>query len=137
MVQAIDGLQEVISKAALYLLTPSKTYYKARPENELAFDLDESREDAFGLPKKFTINLDHPDDSHKVVLFNSHARRRTELVTLKVSAPNVKVYRIISVEGEDEEEVVSAQVSPGITCWWPLLLNDARFSLRGRHQANF
>ena len=39
---------------------------------------------------------------YRVVLFNSHARRRTEVVTVKVSIPNVRVYKIHNIEGDDE-----------------------------------
>ena len=37
---------------------------------------------------------------------------RSEVVTVKISKPDVKVYRINNVEGEDEEEILPSQLSP-------------------------
>jgi hypothetical protein len=52
---------------------------------------DDFREHHNSLPKKSVISIDHPDEPTRVVLFNSHARRRSEVVTLHVNMPNVKV----------------------------------------------
>ena len=51
--------------------------------------------------------------SSRLVLFNSHGRRRQELVTFKVSKPDVLVYVMATIEDEEEEEeAVPTQISP-------------------------
>ena len=51
--------------------------------------------------------------SSRLVLFNSHGRRRQELVTFKVSKPDVLVYVMATIEEEEEEEeAVPTQISP-------------------------
>ena len=46
-------------------------------------------------------------------MFNSHGRRRQELVTFKVSKPDVLVYVMAPIEDEEEEEeAVPTQISP-------------------------
>ena len=109
MLDAINRLQTVMSQTAHYLLTPSKAFYKPQP-NTIFFDLDDDRENHNSLPKMSVLQIE--DTSSKVVVFNSHARRRGEVVTVKVSVPNIKVYRINNVEGDDEEEVLPSQLSP-------------------------
>ena len=37
---------------------------------------------------------------------------RSEVVTVKVSSPNVKVFRVNNIEGDDEEEMIPCQLSP-------------------------
>ena len=44
--------------------------------------------------------------------FNSHAKFRTETVSLRVSDANVRVYKINDIDGEDEEEDLPIQISP-------------------------
>jgi hypothetical protein len=83
MLESIQRLQVVISQSAHYLLTSSKTFYK--PTETIFFDLDDAREHHFALPKQKTIILEHADDTGKIVVYNSHARRRSEVVTVKVS----------------------------------------------------
>ena len=56
--------------------------------------------------------LDHADEVGKVVVFNSHARSRSEVVTVKVSAANVRVYKVNLIDGDEEEESVECQLSP-------------------------
>ncbi len=75
MISSIEGLQTVIGQSAHYLLTPSKSFYKPKL-NEVFFDLDDNRESAFALPRKTLIQIDSPEDTYRVVLFNSHARKR-------------------------------------------------------------
>ncbi len=75
MSESLSGLQSVMSQAAHYLLTPSKSFYKANL-NEVFFDLDDAREDAFSLPKRKVIQVEGPEEAYKVVVFNSHGRRR-------------------------------------------------------------
>ena len=43
------------------------------------------------------------------MVFNSHARSRSEVVTVKVSAANVRVYKINLIDGDEEEESVECQ----------------------------
>ena len=111
MLKAIQNCQNVMSQSAHYLLTPSKAFYKERLD-ELWYDMDDFRESHDALPKQTVIQVDHPDLPNKVVIFNSHAKFRTETVTFKVSDPNVRVYKINDVEGDDEEEDLPIQISP-------------------------
>ena len=127
MQDSIQKLQEVMSHSTHYLLTSSKSYYKPSLQKS-SFDLDDFRETYDSLPKQSNINIESPDEPsryggthslcvyifclsclftlfflvYRVVLFNSHARRRTEVVTVKVSIPNVRVYKIHNIEGDDE-----------------------------------
>lgn len=110
MLDSINGLQVVMSQATHYLLTPSKSFYK--PSNEIFYDLDDQREHHSDLPKQHTIQIEEGGGSSKVVIYNSHAKKRSEVVTFKVSLANVKVYRINTVDGDEEEEVVQSQLSP-------------------------
>ena len=111
MSSSIEGLQATMAQAAHYLLTPSKSFYKPKLQ-ESHFDLDDARKSAFSLPEKFLIQIESPEDAHRVVLINSHARRRSEVVTFRVTDANVRVYRVNTVEGDDEEEAVPCQISP-------------------------
>ena len=43
------------------------------------------------------------------MVFNSHARSRSEVVTVKVSAANVRVYKVNLIDGDEEEESVECQ----------------------------
>ena len=96
MLDAIERLQRTMSQSAHYLLTGSKAFYKPQA-NTIFFDLDDDRENHFSLPKMSTLQID--DTSSKVVVFNSHARRRGEVVTIKVSMPQIKVYKVNNIEG--------------------------------------
>ena len=111
MVDSVTKLQAIMSQASHYLLTSSKAFYKPKLDVEW-FDLDDFREHHDSLPKQSVLNIDDPDAPSKVVIFNSHARKRTELVTIKISLPNVRVYKVHSIEGDDEEEPLACQLSP-------------------------
>ena len=52
---------------------------------------DDQRNAAWSTPTKTVIHLNSPEMPSRVVVFNSHARERKELISLKVSQPNVKV----------------------------------------------
>ena len=93
MVDSVTKLQAIMSQASHYLLTSSKAFYKPKLDVEW-FDLDDFREKHDSLPKQSVLNIDSPDTPSKVVIFNSHARKRTELVTIKISLPNVRVYKV-------------------------------------------
>jgi len=112
MVTAIRNLQEVISQSANFLLTKSRA--QARPDlSTTYFDLDDSRSQAWSLPEQTTVQIQGPEVSSRLVVFNSHGRRRQELVTFKVSKPDVLVYVMAPIEDEDEEEeAVPTQISP-------------------------
>lgn len=75
MLESLNGLQELMSHAAHYLLTPNKANYQANVQ-EVFFDLDENREHHFALPKQYVIQMDQDDLAYRVVIFNSQARRR-------------------------------------------------------------
>ena len=57
---------------------------------------DDYREHHNSLPKKTVISIDHPDEPTRVVVFNSHARRRSEVVTFHINMPNIKVIAQLS-----------------------------------------
>jgi len=111
MLSAIRSCQQVISQSAHYLLTHSKAFYKADLDAHW-YDLDDFRESHDSLPKQSVIQLELPDMAVKVVIFNSHAKYRSETVTIRVSDPDVRVYKINDVDGEDEEEDLPVQISP-------------------------
>lgn len=76
MMSSINNLQRVMARASDYLLTPNKNNYKSKPEEEELFNLDDARDDHKSLPKQMTIQIEHAEESYRVVVFNSHARRR-------------------------------------------------------------
>ena len=127
MVESIHKLQTVMSQSAYYLLSSSKAFYKPKLENHW-FDIDDFRKSWDSLPKQSHISIDSANEPTRVVLFNSHARRRTEVVTIKVSIPNIKVYKIQNVDGEDEEESVQCQLSPVFDDQGQILNNEYHFS---------
>lgn len=114
MVRAIKELQEVISQSTNFLLTKTKS--QARPSLETTyFDLDDSRTAAWSLSEQTVIQIEGADAANRVVVYNSHGRGRQELVTFKVSRPDVLVYFLATVEDEEEEEVLQCQLSPVFT----------------------
>ena len=48
----------------------------------------------------------------KIVIFNLHARRRTDVITIKVSIPNVKVYQIDFVHDNEEGQSIKNEFCP-------------------------
>ncbi|TRY68325.1 hypothetical protein TCAL_04678 [Tigriopus californicus] len=112
MLQSIQGLQEVIAGAAHYLLTPSKSFYKAPDKDSIFFDLDENRASHSSEATPSILQIGSQQEKSKVVIFNSHARRRSEIVSIRVSLPNIRVYKVTNIEGEDEEEPIPCQLSP-------------------------
>jgi hypothetical protein len=116
MLESISKLQTVMSHSTHYLLTSSKAFYKPSL-NTVWFDLvsfakleesfylfkinnlklyfvstkDDFRENHNSLPKKTVIEIGHPDEPSRVVIFNSHARRRSEIITVKINLSSVKV----------------------------------------------
>ena len=127
MVSSIHGLQDVMSQSAHYLLTSSKAFYKPKITNHW-FDLDDFRKSWDSLPKQSVIQIESADEPSRVILFNSHARRRTEVVTVKVSIPNLRVYKIHNIDGDDEEELVQCQLSPVFDDQGQILNNEFYFS---------
>ena len=55
------------------------------------FAQDDYRDHHDSLPKKSILSIEHPDEPSRVIVFNSHARRRTEVVTVLINLSNVKV----------------------------------------------
>ena len=78
------------------------------------------------------IQVEHPDEPSKVVLFNSQARRRSEVVTVKISIPNVKVYKVNNIEGDDEEEIVQSQLTPVFDEQGEIVNNEYYLSFLGQ-----
>ena len=75
MLESIRRLQAIMSHATHYLLTPSKAFYKPKLQEDW-FDLDDFREHHNSLPQQTTIQIGHPEQPSKVVIFNSHGRHR-------------------------------------------------------------
>lgn len=127
MSDSIHKLQAVMAQAAHYLLTPSKAFYKPQL-NTVWFDMDEFRDNHDSLPKQTVIQVEHYDQPNRVVIYNSHARHRSEVVTVRVSESNIKVYKINNVEGDEEEEVVPSQLSPVFDDQGQVINNEFQFS---------
>ena len=108
MLGSIKLLQEVISQAANYLLTKSKASFS--PATTQYFDLDDARSLAWGVPVQTVVQVG--DAPSRVVFYNSHARRRQELVTLRVSRAEVRVYVMAMLDDQEEEETQPSQLSP-------------------------
>ncbi len=111
MVESIKKAHNVMAVSGHYLITSNKAFYKPQPGTNF-FDIDDFRESHDSLPKQTVISVDHPEEPSRVVVFNSHARHRTEVVTVKISIPNVRVYKIHNIDGDDEEEYITCQLSP-------------------------
>ena len=108
MLGSIKLLQEVISQAANYLLTKSKASFS--PATTQYFDLDDARSLAWGVPAQTVVQVG--DAPSRVVFYNSHARRRQELVTLRVSRAELRVYVMAMLDDQEEEETQPSQLSP-------------------------
>jgi len=106
---SIKSMQEVIDQSANFLLTSSKPQYTPRIGDSY-FDLDDARSESWSIPKKTVINVE--DRPSRVVFYNSQANARTEVVTLRVSNNNIKVYFTSKSEDEELEEEVACQISP-------------------------
>jgi len=111
MVNSIKLLQEVISQSSNFLLSKSKANFKPNLQTTY-FDLDDTRTAAWAIPSKTVIQVDHPDMPNRVVISNSHARRRQEMISIRVSKPDIKVYYMNMIEDEEEEETIPTQISP-------------------------
>ena len=75
MLQSIQRLPAIMSHSAHYLLTPSKAFYKPKLQEEW-FDLDDFRDQHDSLPQQSTMEIGHPEQPAKVVIFNSQGRYR-------------------------------------------------------------
>merc|ERR1712223_588618 len=127
MVESIRKLHYIMAQSSHYLLTSSKPFYKPDLEANY-FDLDDFREHHDSLPQQKVIQIESADEPSRVILFNSHARRRTEVVTVKVSIPNLRVYKIHNIDGDDEEELVQCQLTPVFDDQGQILNNEFYFS---------
>ena len=108
MLSSITGLQDVISQSAHFLLNSNKARVTPDVKTQY-FDLDDTRSSPYMIPKQTVID---PDTTTRLVIYNSHARRRQELVTVRVSKPEVKVYIMTKEEDIEEEETQPSQISP-------------------------
>ena len=53
---------------------------------------------------------------------------RQEVVTIKVSVPDIRLYKLVTIEGEDEEEMVPCQLSPVFDAEGQILNNEFHLS---------
>jgi len=111
LLKSIQAVQSVMSQSANFLLTSSKAFFKPALETTY-FDLDDSRTVAWSIPQQKVIQIEESGTPSRVVVYNSHGRRRQELVTFKVSLTNIKVFFMAVVDGDEEEEVLPSQISP-------------------------
>jgi len=89
LLKSIQAVQSVMSQSANFLLTSSKAFFKPALETTY-FDLDDSRTVAWSIPQQKVIQIEESGTPSRVVVYNSHGRRRQELVTFKVSLTNIK-----------------------------------------------
>jgi len=108
MLDSITALQKVIEQSAHFLLHKNKARFTPKMETKY-FDLDDSRSSPYMIARQTVIEL---EATTRLVVYNSHARRRQELVTFRVSKPDVKVYIISKEEDFEEEETQPSQISP-------------------------
>ena len=91
---------------------------------------DETRHVPWSTPSQTVIQVASPNLPSRLVIFNSHARERQELVSFKISDPYIKVRKNTSYmkivnpcidtkvymkkesDGEDVEEFIPWQISP-------------------------
>ena len=109
MLNSIELLQDVISQSANFLLNKNKASFTPDLKTEY-FDLDDTRSMAWGLPSQTVIQI--AEQPIRVVIYNSHARRRQEMVSLRVSKADIKVYIMSMTDDIEEEEILPSQLSP-------------------------
>merc|ERR1719422_1986443 len=107
MLNSIELLQDVISQSANFLLNKNKASFT--PDvNTVYFDLDDHRSNAWGPPSKTVIDI--AETPNRVVIYNSHGRRRQEMVTVRVSRSDIKVYIMTMLDDTEEEETLPSQL---------------------------
>ncbi|XP_023340187.1 alpha-mannosidase 2 isoform X2 [Eurytemora carolleeae] len=119
MLLSIKAMQFVIQQSTNFLLTTKKPNYTPRTDTAY-FDLDDLRSESWSIPKKTVIDVDNAGGLSRLVIYNSQARKRQEMVTVRVSSHNIKVYMMSKIEdeyqdgGREEEEEVElpCQISP-------------------------
>ena len=58
------------------------------------------------------LQIEHSEVPARLVVGNTHARRRQELITVRVSRPDIMLYRMVKLEDmEEEEEPLPCQVA--------------------------
>jgi len=114
MLLSIKATQYVIQQASNYLLTKNKANYNSRTDIR-HFDLDDTRSESWRLPEKTLINVG--PSGKLVVLYNSQARQRQELVSFIVDSYNIKVFKLRkNAEDSTNTEIdVPFQISPVFT----------------------
>ena len=104
-----------------------------RSERKILMLTDETRHSPWSTPSQTVIQVASPNLPSRLVIFNSHARERQELVSFRVSEPYIKVrqnvlyieivirpsiytkvYMKKQSDGEDVEEYIPWQISPVI-----------------------
>ncbi|XP_071942365.1 alpha-mannosidase 2-like [Antedon mediterranea] len=100
LLAAIDNSRRVMMECILFLLTDDKKVF-ARDIN--FFDVDEERHSHDSLPDKKIVKVMKEAPSI-IILYNSIAQERVELVRIHVSAPNVQVQ-------DSQDEVVASQTN--------------------------
>lgn len=63
-------------------------------DDHIYFELDHVRKLAYTLPEQKTLEFNSVHQIQKVVIYNSLSKDRKEVVTLRVSTPDLKVYKI-------------------------------------------
>jgi len=110
---SIKALQYVIQQSTNFLLTKNKPQYTPRTDTPY-FDVDEIKAESWSMPHREAVNIETGAPS-RVVVFNTHARKRQEVVTFRITNSNIKVYFNNKIEDEEVEEDVPCQISPVFT----------------------
>ncbi|XP_033127426.1 alpha-mannosidase 2-like [Anneissia japonica] len=100
LLAAIDNSRKVMMESILFLLTDDKKVF-ARDVN--FFDVDEERHSHDSLPDKKVVKV-MKDAPSIIILYNSIAQERVEMVRIHVSSPNVEVQ-------DSEDKVVASQTN--------------------------
>lgn len=103
MHQAIKYSQSAIQQAAYHLLGKPKVLEKV--EEDIYFDIDDIWRRHDEIPSKITIALDVLSPMKKIVLYNSLAFKRQEVVSVIVSSPYIEIF-------DPEGDQIISQVSP-------------------------
>ncbi|QQP52871.1 Mannosidase_ alpha_ class 2A_ member 1 [Caligus rogercresseyi] len=114
MSKSINDLQSVMSQLSHFLLTPNKAFYdsSSNKRNELWFEFSEKADGGFKSLFSQRVLDTHGYEKGLIAFFNSHARARSEVVTLRITNPNIRLYTLNFVEGDEDEEEVPFQISP-------------------------
>ncbi|XP_052786751.1 alpha-mannosidase 2x-like [Mya arenaria] len=107
LLKSLEDTKHVIKDCATYLSLAGKENFRMGSNEQPAlFDIDETREahDALPVPKVIDVG-EEGDDSRLVLLYNSLAHERDQVVSIHVSSPHVMVQ-------DENNKPVLAQVAP-------------------------